>query len=98
MRDLAKRLSVRTLTLPFIFVAMVAVSIAGLSLQSPLLEWSALVATFILVVADPMTRRNKTAATRTTEGVKDSAMKRTIFDPNTARATPMSATPIASKV
>jgi hypothetical protein len=96
MRDLAKHLSVRTLTLQFIFVAVVALSIAGLSRQSPLLEWSALVATFILVVADPLTRRNKAGAKENAKRVKDLAMKRAIFEPN-APATPVS-TPIPSKV
>jgi hypothetical protein len=98
MRDLAKHLSVRTLTLQFAFVAIVALSIAGLSRQSPLLEWSALVAAFILVAADPLTRRNKAGAAPTAERVKDPAIKRMIFDPNTALPTPVSTTPITSKV
>ena len=91
MRDLAKNFSVRTLTLRVIFVAIVAVSIAGLSRQSPLLKWSALVATLILVVADPLTSHNKAGATPTAEGVEDSAIKRKIFNPDkTAQATPVS--------
>jgi hypothetical protein len=99
MRDLAKNLSVRTLTLQFIFVAIVAISIAGLSWRSPLLKWSALVATLILVVADPLTRHNKAGATPIAEVVKDSAIKRKNLDPKkTAQATPVSSTLIASKV
>jgi hypothetical protein len=99
MRDLAKHLSVRTLTLQVIFVAIVAVSIVGLSRQSPLLEWSAMVATLILVVADPLTRFKKAAATRTAEGVEDSAIKRKIFNPNIPpQARPVPGAPIASKV
>jgi len=97
MRDLAKHLSVRTLTLQFIFVAIVAMSIAGLSWESPLLKWSSLVATLILVVADPLTSHQKAGTTPTAEGVEDSAIKRKIFDPNkTAPATPVSRTLIAS--
>lgn len=99
MRDLAKNLSVRTLTLQFIFVAVVAVSIAGLARKSPLLEWSALAATLILLVADPLTSDNKAGATPTAERVEDSAVARKIFDPNkTVPATPVSSTLIASKV
>jgi hypothetical protein len=99
MRNLAKHLSVRTLTLQFIFVAIVAMSIAGLSWESPLLKWSALVATLILVVADPLTSDQKAGATPTAEGVEDSAIKRAIFDPSkTAPSTSASSTLIASKV
>ena len=99
MRDLATKLSVRTLTLQVIFVAIVAVSVAGLSRTSPLLEWSALVATLILVVADPLTSHNKAGATPTAERVEGSAIARKIFDPNkTAQATPGSSALIASKV
>jgi hypothetical protein len=98
MRDLAKNFSVRTLTLQVIFVTVVAVSIAGLSLRSPLLEWSALVATLILVIADPLTRRNNAPAARTAEGVEESAINRKVFAPNTAQATPVSGALIASKV
>ena len=99
MRDLATKLSVRTLTLQVIFVAIVAVSVAGLAQKSPLLEWSALVATLILVVADPLTRHNKAGATPTAERVEDSAIARKIFDSNkTAQAQPGSRTLIASKV
>ena len=99
MRDLATKLSVRTLTLQVIFVAIVAVSVAGLARTSPLLEWSALVATLILVVADPLTSHNKAGATPTAERVEDSAIARKIFDPNkTAQAKPGSSPLIASKV
>jgi hypothetical protein len=99
MRDLAKNFSVRTLSLQVIFVAIVAVSIAGLSRHSPLLKWSALVATLILIVADPLTRRNKAAATRTAAQVEDSAIKRKILNPNIpAQAKPVSGALIASKV
>jgi hypothetical protein len=99
MRDLATKLNVRTLTLQVIFVAIVAVSVAGLARKSPLLEWSALVATLILVVADPLTSHNKAGATPSAGRVEDSAIARKIFDPNkTVPATPVSSTLIASKV
>lgn len=99
MRDLAKNFSVRTLALQVIFVAIVAVSVAGLSRQSQLLTWSALVATLILVVADPLTRRNRAGATQAAEAKEDSAIKRKIFSPNkTAPVTPVSSALIASKV
>ena len=62
MRDLAKTFSLRNLTLQAIFVAIIVVAIAGLSRQSLLLEWSALVATILLVVADPLTVPNKVRA------------------------------------
>ena len=98
MRDLAKKLSVRTLTLQFIFVALIAVSIAGLSQNSPLLEWSALVATLILVVADPLTSHNKASVAPTAEGVEDSAIKRKILDPKKTDPPPLPSTLIVSKV
>src|ERR1700730_4414850 len=99
MRDLATKLSVRTLTLQVIFIVIVAVSVAGLSRKSPLLEWSALVATLILVVADPLTSHNKAGATPTAEGVEDSAIARKIFDSNkTAQAQPGSSALIAANV
>jgi hypothetical protein len=99
MRDLAKTFSVRTLTLQVIFVIIVAISVAGLSRQSPLLEWSALGATLFLIVADPLTSFNKAGATPVAEGVEDSAIKRELLNSNkTAQATPVSAALIASKV
>jgi hypothetical protein len=99
MRDLAKTFGARILTLQVIFVAIIVVAIAGLSRQSTLLEWSALVATILLVVADPLTIRNKVGATPTTEVVEDPAIERKIFNPNkTGQTTPVSSNLIASKV
>jgi len=99
MRNLANNFKVRTLIVQVIFVAIVAVAIAGLSRQSTLLEWSALVATVFLVVADPLTSRHKAGATPTAEGVEDSAVKREILSSSkTAQATPVSGALIASKV
>jgi hypothetical protein len=98
MRNLAKNISMRTLTLRVIFVAIIAVSVAGLSRHSPLLEWSALVATLFLVIADPLNSHNNAAAP-TAEGVDDSAIKGKIFNPNkTAQATLGPGALAASKV
>lgn len=82
MRYLAKNFSVKTLTLQLIFVAIIAVSIAGVARHSPLLEWSALIAIFVLLVADPLASHDKVGATPSTAGVKDSAVSRRIFTPN----------------
>ncbi len=84
MRYLAKNFSVKTLTLQLIFVAIIAVSIAGVARHSPLLEWSALVAILVLLVADPLASHDKVAATPSTAGVKDSAVRRRILAPNKA--------------
>ncbi len=99
MGNLANNFNVRTLILQVIFVAIIAVSIAGVARQSLLLEWSALIATLLLLVVDPLTSGDKVGATPTAEAVKDSAIKGTIFNlHNTAQATPGSGTLIASKV
>jgi hypothetical protein len=82
MRNLAKTISVRILTLQVVFVAIIAVAIVGLSRQSPLLECSALVATVLLVVADPLTIANKVGATATAKAVEAPAIERKIFNPN----------------
>jgi hypothetical protein len=79
MRYLAKTFSVKTLTLQLVFVAIIAVSIAGVARHSPLLEWSALVATLVLLVADPLTSHAKAGAT---PRVENSAVKRKILAPN----------------
>ena len=98
MRNLAKSISIKTLTSRVISVAIIAVPVIGLSRHSPLLEWSALVATLFLVVADPLNSRDNAPAP-TAEGVDDSAIKGKIFNPNkTAQATLGSGALIASKV
>jgi hypothetical protein len=98
MRNLAKNISIRTLTLRVIFVAIIAVSVAGLSRHSPLLEWSALVAALFLVIADPLNSHNNAAAP-TAEGVDDSAIKGKIFNPNKTAQAPLGpGALVASKV
>ena len=98
MRNLAKNVSMKTLTLRVIFIAIIAVSVAGLSRHSPLLDWTALVATLFLVVADPLNSNNNVAAP-TAEGADNSAIKEKIFSPNkTAPATLGSGALVASKV
>lgn len=98
MRNLAKKVSMRTLTLRVIFVAIIAVSVAGLSRHSQLLEWSALVATLFLVVADPLNSHDNVPAP-TAEGVDSSAIKEKIFNPSKAApATLGSGALVASKV
>jgi hypothetical protein len=98
MRNLAKNISIRTLTLRVIFVAIIAVSVLGLSRHSPLLEWSALVSTLFLVIADPLNSHDNAAAP-TAEGVDDSAIKEKIFNPyQTAQATLGSGALVATKV
>lgn len=83
MHNLAKTFSIRTLMLHVAFIAVVAVSIAGLSRQSPLLMWTGLVATVLLVVvADPLTSPNKAGVVSTVEGREDSAIKRKPVMPN----------------
>ena len=82
MRYLAKNFSVRSLILQVIFVTIMVVCIAGVSRHSPLLEWSALVATLVLLVADPLTSHNKAGATPRAAGMGDSAVKRNILSPN----------------
>ena len=76
MRYLAKNFSVKTLISQVIFVAIIAVSIAGVARHSPRLEWSVLVATLVLLVADPLTSRNRASAT---PRVEKSAIQRKIL-------------------
>ena len=98
MRNLAKTISIKTLTLRVIFAAIIAVPVIGLSRNSPLLGWSALVATVFLVIADPLNSHDHAPAT-TAEGVGDSAIKGKILNPNKTVQAPLgSGTLIASKV
>jgi hypothetical protein len=101
MRDLAKAFTLRSLTLQVILVAIIAVALAGLSRHSALLEWAALVATILLVVADPLTRPSKVGATPTAKVkvVEAPAIERKIFTPSrTGKAKPVSEALFASKV
>ncbi len=79
MRYLAKNFSAKTLLLQVLFVAIIAVSIAGVARHSPRLEWSVLVATLVLLVADPLTSRDRASAT---PRVEKSAVERKILAPN----------------
>ena len=99
MRTLAKHFSVRTLTLEVIFVVIIAVSIAGVSRHSLLLGLSALVATLLLVVADPLTTHYKAGPIPAATTADAPAISGRIFNPNkTAPAMPGSRALIASKV
>jgi hypothetical protein len=96
MRYLAKNFGVKTLTLQVIFVAIIAVSIAAVARHSPLLEWSVLGATLVLLVADPLTSRDKAGAT---PRVENSAVKGKILAPNkTAESSASSVALINSQV
>jgi hypothetical protein len=98
MRNLANSISIKTLTLRVIFVAITVVPVIGLSRHSPLLGWSALAATLFLVVADPLNGHDNAPAPPA-EGVDDSAIKGKVFNPNkTAQATLGSGALVASKV
>jgi len=99
MRYLAQNFSVRTLLLQLIFVAIIAVSIAGVARHSLLLAACALVATLALLVADPLTSHDKAGATPSTAGVEDSAVQRKILATNkTAESTAGSVALINSQV
>lgn len=98
MRDLAKTLSIRTVFLQLIVLAIIAAAIAGLSWQSPLLEWFALVASILLVIADPLTVRNKGGAKPIAEVAEHGASEQKISTPNKkAQVAPVSKTLVASK-
>jgi hypothetical protein len=61
MSYLAK--NIRTLALQLVFVAIIGVSAAGLYRQSLLLEWSAVVVTLVLLIADPLASPDRSDAT-----------------------------------
>jgi len=99
MRTLAKNLNARTLTLELIFVVIIAASIAGVSRHSLLLGLSALVATLLLVVVDPLTTHDKAGPMPAAATADASPINGRIFNPSkTAPAMAGSRALIASKV
>jgi hypothetical protein len=92
MQYLAKNFSARTFAFQAIFVAIIGVCIAGVSRHSLLLEWSPLVATFVLLIADPLTSPHKASVQASVQAnasaAPDSAVKRKVLSPSQATPSP----------
>ena len=88
MQYLAKNFSVKSFALQVVFVAIVGVCIAGVSRHSLLLAWCPLVATFILLIADPLTASRQTSVHVDTAPAPDPAAKRRVLSPSKAAQSP----------
>lgn len=99
MRYLAKKIRLRTLILPLVFVAIIVACMMGVSRHSLLLEWSSLAAILVLLIADPLTSQHMAGAVPSTSGVKNSGVKRAVPSPDKPTPSPAgSRTLVSSEV